>query len=79
MTSPSSLWSDVGSQPYQLGTATDVGEGCGNHQMRYVVLSDLDTQPEPEAQPGRNGRPLTRGVMGSTEGQPALEFPEVRN
>lgn len=67
-------------QPYQPGAAPDVGEGCGNHQMRYVVLSGLETQPEPGALPGRNGRrPLTGDVTGSREVEPALEFSEVRN
>lgn len=80
MTSPSSPWSDMGGQPYQLGTAPDAGEGCGNHQMGYVVLSGLETQPEPGAPSGRNGRrPLTGHVTGSREVEPALEFSEVRN
>ena len=45
MTSPSCLRSYGSSQPYsELGPAPDVGEGCGNHQMRCIVLSGLETQ-----------------------------------
>lgn len=45
-----------------------------------VVLSGLETQPEPGAPPGGNGSgPFMGVVMGSRDVQPALEFAEVRN
>lgn len=79
--SPSSLWGEAGSQPYpELVITPDVGEKPGNHQMRCIVLSGLETQWYREgAQAGRNGGTLVGGVMGSAETEPALEFSEVGN
>lgn len=62
----------------QLGSAADVREGCGNHQMRCSLVRPGNTQPERS----RDGaEPGTRGYSqeGSTETELALEFSDVGN